>query len=117
MRIEIKRIDLISAGGFGALTVASAVIVAGAIALVAVGVSGELGPLTDLLEADRVDEDLEAGEAAGLLGVAAVMYLVVASMGAMVGGFLVGMFFAALYNVVAGIAGGVVLEMEPVPER
>ncbi|MEO1603219.1 MAG: hypothetical protein AAFU49_22665 [Pseudomonadota bacterium] len=118
MQIEIKRVGLVSAGGVGALIAAIGVLVAGIIYLVSVGLSGEMALLETQFAPDTdLGEDLDSGEAATLLGVAAMVQLSLAGMGAMAGGFVVGMFSAAFYNVVAGVTGGLVVEMEPLPER
>jgi len=107
---EITRIGLLSAGSVCGWTLAGLVLVLGAIAMVGIGVSGDFSAL------DRL-ADLEAGgmsepETAGLLAAFGVFYIFTGAVAALVGGFLLGLFLAAVYNVTAGIAGGIKIEFD-----
>ncbi len=114
MQLEIKRIGLVGAGSFcggiaGVTTLAIAFVL-----LVVGGLRGQMDLLTGFLGEDsQLNPTGEASVAAGL----SVILASAAALGAVVVGFVVGLFFAAFYNVTAGFTGGLVVEMKPLPER
>ena len=114
MQLEIKRIGLVGAGSFCGGVAGIATLAVAMILLVAGALRGQ----TDLL-AGLVAEDPALG-ASGQASVAAavsVMLAAAAALGAVVVGFVFGLFLAAVYNVTAGFTGGLVVELRPLPER
>ncbi len=126
---EIQRIGLLSAGTVLGVVLAALVTIGGVVwigATVAMLPEGSempaWGPSWDFepeqseeAEEDATNLDLEIDEdpvaEGGLRAALAGIWLAAAGLVALVAGFVLGVFLAALYNVVAGVAGGLRIEV------
>ncbi len=114
MQVEIKRIGLVGAGSLCGGVTGIATLAAALVFLVASVLVGDLAWLEGLIaEESGLDPSGEASATAAI----AVMLAATLALGGVVVGFALGLFLAAVYNVTAGFAGGLVVEMRPLPER
>ena len=110
---EIRRIGLVSAGCVTGGLALGLVLVAGMVGIVGVGIDGDLATLAEIAGLDDEGEAMTAAEIAGILAVTGTLFVFAAAIAALVGGFLLGVFLAAFYNVTAGLAGGLRVEIDP----
>jgi hypothetical protein len=107
---EIRRVGLVSAGAVCGALSGALVLVLGTVGIVGVALAGDVVALAAFTRFDT-GAAMAPPEAASVLAVMAVVWLLIGTTGALVGGFLLGLFLAASYNVVAGVTGGVLLEL------
>lgn len=117
MTAEIDRIGLLSAGVTVASVIAALGGIFGLLMIVAAGVSGDAGWLPELAQSGAADPQ-EADRSAGLLAAISLALLLAVCLGLWVLGFAIGAFLAALYNVLAGLVGGIRIELkDPRPKE
>ncbi|GMG82972.1 hypothetical protein LNKW23_21850 [Paralimibaculum aggregatum] len=117
MLAEIRRVGLLSAGVTAGSLAAGLVLILGTLAAIGGGLAGDLAWLAEWAAVEDAPVS-GPGETGSMLAVVAVVWLLLFALGAWLGGFLLGAFLAALYNVLAGMVGGLRLELaDPRPRQ